>query len=143
MSNVNKILIILIIALILVLAGIIVWRGWVTTPAYYAVSLKTGELYFGELNFFPSFKLSHIYLLQVNQNSQTPVSVQKFTSVFWGPEDYLKINKDEVVWMTKLKSDSQLVNLIKTNPNLTGQAPTQPLADEQMQQAPQSEPKSK
>ncbi len=30
----------------------------------------------------------------------------------------MKINREEVVWYTRLKRDSQLVRLIETNPNL-------------------------
>lgn len=140
MSNINKILLGLIILLIVVLVGLVVWRGWGTGANYYAVSLKTGELYFGNLSFFPKFKLTNVYLLQVNQgNQQTPISVQKLTNVFWGPEDFLKINKSEVVWFTKLREDSQLAQLIKTNPNLTGtvQQQEQQIPPELQQQIPQ------
>ena len=136
MSNVNKILVVLIVALVLTLVGIVVWRGWGGETTYHAVSLKTGELYFGKLSFFPSMKLKNVYLLQVNQqNQQSPLSVQKLSNVFWGPEDYLKINKDEVVWVTKLRADSQLAQLIKGNPDLT----PQPGAE---QQIPQQQPPS-
>ena len=55
------------------------------------------------------------------------MNVQKFSNVFWGPEDFIKINRDEVAWYTKLKSDSQLVRLIETNPDLTsGENQNQP-----------------
>ena len=139
MSNVNKILIGLIVLLIVVLVGIVVWRGWGGESSYYAVSLKTGELYFGKLSFFPSMKLKNVYLLQVNQQSQqSPLSVQKLSSVFWGPEDYLKINRDEVVWTTKLREDSQLAQLIKTNPDLIPQQQQQ-IPQEQIQQ-PEAKP---
>lgn len=127
MRNVNKILLAIIIVLVLALAGIVVWQVWFTTTSYYAVYLRTGDLYFGELSRFPSFGLKHVYMLQVNaQNSQSPISVQKFTNVFWGPEDFVKLNRDEVVWYTKLKPESQLVKLISTNPDLvpgTNQVP--------------------
>lgn len=137
MSNINKILLGLIVVIVLALAGLFVWRAWGTGANYYAVSLKSGELYFGKLSFFPRFKLSNVYLLQVNQqNSQTPVSVQKLTNVFWGPEDYLKINRDEVVWFTKLREDSQLAQLIKTNPDLTAASPQQQIPEQLQQQPP-------
>ncbi len=128
MRNVNKILLTLVIVLLIVLAGVIVWQTWLGSVSYYAVYLKTGDLYFGQLSRFPSFGLSHVYLLQVNaQNQQNPVNVQKFSNVFWGPEDFIKINRDEVAWYTKLKSDSQLVRLIETNPDLTsGESQNQP-----------------
>lgn len=119
MRNVNKILLVIAVALLLILVGILVWQNWLSKPAYYAVYLRTGDLYFGQLSRFPSFSLSHVYMLQVNaQNKDNPVNVQKFSNVFWGPEDSMKINRDDVVWYTKLKSDSQLTRLIESNPDL-------------------------
>ena len=119
MNRTNKILLILVIMLFLVLVGLVVWQKFYTTPSYWAVYLRTGDLYFGKLMRFPSFGLKNVYTVSVNQqDAQNPISLQRFANVFWGPEDYLKINRDEVVWMTKLKSDGQLAELLKTNPNL-------------------------
>jgi len=119
-SNLNKVLLIVVIVLLVVLVALLVKQYLGGGPSYYAVYLKTGDLYFGELSTFPSFALRHVYMLQVNaQNQQNPISIQRFANVFWGPEDYLKINKDEVVWYTKLSPDGQLAKLIKNNPNLT------------------------
>ncbi|TSA44151.1 hypothetical protein D4R51_04435 [bacterium] len=120
MFNVNKVLLIIAIVLFVALAGTLIWQNWLGKPSYYAVYLKTGDLYFGQLSRFPYFGLSHIYIVQVNsQNPKNPVSVQKFSDIFWGPEDFMKINREEVVWYVKLKSDSQLISLIEANPNLT------------------------
>lgn len=122
MSKINKILLVLVIVLVLVLAGLIVWQKWGTKPAYSAVYLRTGDLYFGKLMTFPSFGLKNVYTISVNQqDQQNPLSIQKFSNVFWGPKDYLKINRSEVVWITELKDESQLVQLIKSNPNLVPQ----------------------
>ena len=135
MSKINKILLAVVIVLVLLVAGLVVWK-FVGDSGYYAVYLRTGDLYFGKLMRFPAFGLKQVYTIQINsQNTENPVSIQKFTNVFWGPEDYLKINHNEVVWTTKLSSTSQLVQLVKTNPNLTApaQAPGQ-------QQAPASQP---
>lgn len=143
MSNANKILLVLVIVLCLVLAGLIVWQKFGTSkPTYWAVYLKSGDLYFGKLIQFPSFGLKNVYTLQVNQqNAENPVSVQKFTNVFWGPEDFLKINRAEVTWMTKLKSDGQLAQLLKTNPSLQP-SPTQPPGTQIPQNNPKTEEKN-
>jgi len=136
-TNLNKILLIIVVVLLVVLVVLLVRQYFVKGPSYYAVYLRTGDLYFGELSTFPSFVLKNVYLLQVNaQNQQNPINIQKFANVFWGPEDYLKINKDEVVWYTKLSPDGQLAKLIKNNPNLmpTNQLPSAP---NQQQPAPQ------
>lgn len=126
MSTTNKILLKVVMVLVIVLAGIISWQYFVSS-SYYAVYMRTGDLYFGQLKKFPSFGLSHVYTLQVNaQNQQTPVSIQKFTNVFWGPSDFLRLNKDEVVWINKLKSDSQFVKIVTENPDLVPPAPATP-----------------
>lgn len=120
-SKTNKTLFIVVVVLLLAFVGVVVWQ-FVIGSQYYAVSLKTGDLYFGKLINFPSFGLKNVYLVQVNpQNKENPISVQKFTNVFWGPSDYLKINRSEVAWMTKLASNSQLIQLFQTNPNLLPQ----------------------
>lgn len=125
MKNTNKLLFASVIILALALVAVFALRDWNKEESYYAVYLRTGDLYFGQLTRFPHFGLRNVYLLQVNRdNAQTPVSLQKFTSVFWGPEDYLEINRSEVVWTAKLSSAGQLAQLLKTNPNLTA-APSQ------------------
>jgi hypothetical protein len=130
-SKTNKLLLILVIALVAVLVVLYGWQKTSAPPTYHAVYLQTGELYFGKLVKFPSFGLKEVYLFQTNpQNTETPVSIQKFTNIFWGPADFLKINRDKVVWITKLDPNGRLVQLIKTNPNLTPAAapPALPLS---------------
>ncbi len=135
MRNINKVLLTVVIVLVVMLIGVVVWQTWLSGPAYYAVYMRTGDLYFGQLSNFPSYGLSHVYMLQVNsQNSQNPVSVQKFSNVFWGPEDFIHLNHNDVVWSAKLSSDSQLVKLITTNPDLvSSQTQQQPSAPQQIQ----------
>lgn len=122
MSKTNKIFLILVIILVIVLIGLFIYQWQFSELVYHAVYLRTGELYFGQLTRFPSFGLKQVYHLQANlQDQQTPFSIQKFTNVVWGPEDFLKINPDQVVWTAKLNSASQLLQVIQANPNL---APT-------------------
>jgi len=127
MTTLNKVLLSIIIVLVVALIGIVVYRGWFSESSYYAVYLKTGDLYFGKLQRFPSFGLRNVYLLRVNESdSQNPFQVQRLKDVFWGPEDYLKINDDEVVWITRLDSQGQLAQLLRENPDLipsTGAVP--------------------
>ncbi|MDI6820699.1 MAG: hypothetical protein QMD65_00775 [Patescibacteria group bacterium] len=127
MSVLNKkILLIIVIVLLVALIALFVWRwGFVKSPPnYYALYLKTGELYFGRLVHFPRFGLKQVYMMQINNdNAQTPFSIQKFAKIFWGPEDYLRINRDEVVWMTRLSENSELAKVIAANPDLMPQNP--------------------
>lgn len=140
MTLLNKVLVIIVVVLVVVLGGILSWREFAGEPSFYAVYLRTGDLYFGRLTRFPSFGLKQVYLLQVNQtNKENPLSIQRFRDVFWGPEDEVTINRDDVVWFTKLRSDSQLAELIKKNPALT--APQQPaVTAPQQPQQPQQQP---
>lgn len=121
MTKTIKIILIVLVIVILVLVGLLASGNvFSSKSSYWAVYLRTGDLYFGKLIRFPYFGLKQVYLFQANPNdAQNPISVQKFTNVFWGPSDYLKINRSEVVWMTKLNPASQLLQFIKTNPNLT------------------------
>jgi len=138
MTLLNKVLMVVVVALLLTLVVVISWRVWFMEPSYYAVYLRTGDLYFGQLTRFPSFGLKQVYLLQVNQaNKENPLSIQRFRDVFWGPEDEVTINRDDVVWFTKLRSDSQLAELIKKNPALTApQQPAEAAPQQQQQQQP-------
>lgn len=123
----NKVLVGVVAVLAVALAGVIVWQAIGRDSPMYAVYLRSGDLYFGKLVRAPYFGLKSVYLLQVNAgNQENPVSIQKFTNVFWGPEDFMKINRDEVMWMTRLSEGSQLAQVVKTNPDLVpapGSAP--------------------
>ncbi|PIP30156.1 hypothetical protein COU12_01825 [Candidatus Jorgensenbacteria bacterium CG10_big_fil_rev_8_21_14_0_10_54_38] len=127
MNKTNKILIAVVAVLILALGGVLAWREWGGESPYYAVSLRTGDVYFGRLTRFPAFGLKQVYLVQMNQNDpKNPFSVQRFKNAFWGPEDFLRINRDEVVWMARLDPQGQLARLIKTNPELAPATPASP-----------------
>lgn len=114
--------------LILVTAG--VWLGVGLTGSrnsdsssdYSAVYLTTGDIYYGKLSWFPSPRLTNVWLLQrgIDQNNQAQLSVTQFTKAFWGPVDEINLNSRTIVFWTKLRSDSQLVKAFE-NPNLLQQ----------------------
>lgn len=115
---------ILVVVLVVVLAGWWVWKLFIAPPTFHAVALVSGEIYFGELQRFPSFGLKQVYTIQVNpQNQENPLSIQRFKNVFWGPEDFIKINRENILWIAKLDSDGQLAQLLINNPNLLPQQP--------------------
>jgi len=133
MSILNKILLIVVIILVVALGAIIYWQKFGFEKPYWAVYLDTGDMYFGKLNYFPQLSFSDVWYIQRNpQDSQNPLSISKFERVFWGPEDKLYLNEKNIVWKTKLKSDSPVLNFIK-NPQLL----TQP-QPRQESQSPQS-----
>ncbi len=82
---------------------------------YYAVYLRTGDLYFGKISWFPKFSLNDVWLLQrsVDQNNQVSFSLVKFTEAIYMPVDRIDLNKDNVVWITQLDKDSPVIQEIK------------------------------
>ncbi|MBI2278882.1 MAG: hypothetical protein HYU81_02360 [Candidatus Brennerbacteria bacterium] len=114
----NKVLAWLVAVLAVALVAVLVWQFTGSGSSYYAVSLKTGELYFGKITRVPSFGLKRVYFLQKTADAENPLSVQKFSNAFWGPEDFLKINRDEVVWIARLRVDGSLAGVFRDNPDL-------------------------
>ena len=41
----------------------------------------------------------------------------KYSNVMFGPEDKMEINKENVVWISKLRNDSQVVDFILQSRN--------------------------
>jgi hypothetical protein len=143
MNKTNKILLSVVVVLLLVIIGFVVWKEVGGKPSYAAVYLRTGDLYFGKLVRFPYFGLKQPYLLQVNRtNEQNPLSVQRFKNVFWGPEDFMKINREEVVWYTSLRSDSELAQVFEKNPDLIPPQAETPQGGTSQQQAPAPAPQT-
>ncbi len=125
-TKINIALIIISVILGVALVGVVIWRALEGRETYHAVFLRSGDLYFGKLVRFPTFGMKNIYFVQATGDQENPLSIQKFTNVFWGPEDVMQINKKEVVWLTKVRKDSSLARLLKENPNLENQETAAP-----------------
>lgn len=135
--NINKVLLGIIVVLLVVLVILAAWRFIGSDDNFYAVYLATGDLYFGKLTKFPTYGLKQVYLFQVDpQNQEQPINIQRFNQTFWGPEDFIQINRDMVAWKTKLDSQGQLVQLIRENPELVPMGMPQ---EGMQQQLPQGE----
>jgi hypothetical protein len=79
---------------------------------YYAVYLQTGDLYFGHLcKFFSKYTLTNVYLLQRDQSGN--FSLQKFEQSAYQPEDKMILNKDNIVWFSKIKNESPLIPVLE------------------------------
>jgi len=109
---------------------------------YTAVYLNTGDLYFGKVVQFPKFGLKDVWFLQTqtDQTGQVNFTLIKFTDAVYLPEDRLEINKDNVIWMTKLDKNSPVIQEIK-NSRLNNTPNTQAPASQapQAQQVPQTQ----
>ena len=85
---------------------------------YSAVFLRTGDMYFGKLSRFPKLALSDVWYLQVStQEDQTGFNLAKFSDAIFGPKDKMEINRENVVWISKLQDDSQVVTFILQSKN--------------------------
>lgn len=82
---------------------------------YTAVYLKTGDIYFGKLFWFPWPTLKNVLYLQreIDERGQISFRILPFTSVFWQPEGKIYLNPKEIVFWTHLREDSQLIPYIK------------------------------
>ena len=118
--NNKKIFFILIVLLVALLASLLFFifrinsNEKIESSKYSAVYLKTGDIYFGELSWFPRLKLKNPWFLQrVNDsNNQPQVSVAPLADAFWKPVDEIYLNKDEIVFTTKLRGDSPVIPLL-------------------------------
>ncbi|MEK9168346.1 MAG: hypothetical protein AAB698_00910 [Patescibacteria group bacterium] len=134
MSKFNKILLAIVIILLIALGVVVYWQRSGFEKSYWAVYLDTGDLYFGKLSRFSKLSLNDVWFLQRNpQDTQNPLSLTKFGNAFWGPEDKIYLNEKSVVWKTKLREDSQVVQFIK-NPQAI-QPQTQPQTQSPVKQA--------
>ncbi len=111
------------VVVIVVLAAL--WYAGVfnnSAAKYQAVFLSNNQVYFGHLSNlnsnFPT--LTDIYYLQVTQvlqpkatTAQNQINLVKLGGELHGPEDLMKINKDQILFVEDLKVDSQVVNAIK------------------------------
>jgi len=98
---------------------------------YQAVFLTNGQVYFGKVNSHDEsyIELVDIYYLQVKpvlqqgeegnandnknaQNQKTELSLVKLGNELHGPLDRMMLNKDQVVFIEDLKSDSKVTDAI-------------------------------
>jgi len=112
---------VLIVVALLVLSRMdIVPFGGLGGETYQAVFLSNGQVYFGTLSGresqYPT--LTNTYYLQAGQQLQPSTPTPNFSLVklggeLHGPTDTMRINRDHIVFIEDLKSDSQVVALIE------------------------------
>ncbi len=111
---------------ILVVAVLLLWQSdvlpWRLSNKYQAVFLTNNQVYFGKLynadSAYPT--LREIYYLQVTQVLQPKdpkapaqqINLVKLGGELHGPEDVMRINRGQILFVEDLKSDSQVVSAI-------------------------------
>lgn len=114
------------IIIILIIIGAAWWLkaglsgdGALVAGNYKAVFLTNDQVYFGKVSGFnkPYVTLKDIFYLQVGQPLQpsepaTNVNLIKLGGELHGPQDLMMINRDHILFIEDLKSDSQVVQAI-------------------------------
>jgi hypothetical protein len=136
----GKIIMTLVIIIILVVAGYLINQytsinlfGITQTSkakmsynqnSYYAVFLSNGQVYFGKISSDnKDFTiLQDVYYLQVSNplqqvppsatEQQPQLTLVKLGNELHGPQDYMKINNKQIVFIEELKNDSRVVQAI-------------------------------
>lgn len=133
----KKTLVLLIIIVAAILA-IGIWFGsWVLSlknsnpvgpSKYSAVYMATGDIYFGELHWFPKPHLTNVWFLQksVSADNQTSFGVAPFRSAFWGPADEIYLNPSQIIFFTNLRNDSQVVRVLDNSALVNQTGPSLP-----------------
>lgn len=101
-------------------------NGDVKISDYSALFLTNGQVYFGKIYSRANGEVDirDIYYLQVNQqiqpdqkgstnNDQTNVVLVKLGDELHGPNDRMRVNKDQVLFTESLKQDSKVVKAIE------------------------------
>lgn len=124
----------IIVVVVLALAGSA--GGWYYSltrysDGYCAVFLSNSQVYFGKvaINGYKELKITDVYYLQVNTGSQVAtsdslnsetdistagVSLNKLGNELHGPKDEMIINRDHILFIERLKSDSKVVQAIES-----------------------------
>ena len=82
---------------------------------YSAVLMSNGDIYFGRLSFFPEPKVKDAWLLQqvANEQGEPQLNLVPLTSVFWGPTGTIRLNKDQIIFWTRLRNDGSIAEAFK------------------------------
>ncbi|HPF94969.1 MAG: hypothetical protein KC582_03050 [Candidatus Magasanikbacteria bacterium] len=112
----------------LILGGLFVYTftalpSVINGDSYQAVFLTNDQVYFGKLvSTRGSYKLTDVYYLQSKQpvqaqgtevGSEGDMALIKLGKELHGPEDWMLINREHVIFVEQLKSDSRVVQAIK------------------------------
>ena len=123
------------IATITVILLIAIILQVVFRSGYYAFYLSTGDIYFGKLAWFSRYTIKDPYYLQFTQSEQSPIRIVRFQNAFWGPGKELKLNPQNVIWVSKLSPTSQVVKYIESQGEL-GPMPIGPVPGRAMPSTP-------
>ncbi len=100
----------------LVVLGIVVGAifSFIRRP-YMAVYLVTGDIYFGRVSSFPRVTIRDPWFFRRAEDGS--VSLERFSDAVWMPEDVIKINRDQIVFMARISENSQIIAMMEGRVN--------------------------
>ncbi|MCF7906765.1 hypothetical protein K9K85_00580 [Patescibacteria group bacterium] len=117
--------ILVLVILVVILTIFFLNVGPKTDSSWSAVFLTNGRTYFGQIKGENSdfITLNNVYYLQMQEvpaaaegeQPQSQLSLMSIEDEMHSPEDYMKINKEHVLFMQGLKSDSSIVTSLEGN----------------------------
>jgi len=117
--------VLVLVILIVILAIFFLNANQKTASSWSAVFLTNGRTYFGQTEGESSnfLTLTNVYYLQMQEvpaetegeEAQSQLSLMSIEDEMHSPEDYMKINKDHVLFIQELKSDSSIVTSLEGN----------------------------
>lgn len=119
MKNINKRTVI-IYASIIILILLVNYLGYAygkgTFPfkekGWQAVQLTNGDVYYGRLSTFPSYKITDVHFIQQvpseNEEETPGTELVPLNNMFFGPKNVMHLEKSQILWWTDLSEDSQI-----------------------------------
>ena len=81
------------------------------------VQLLSGNVYYGHLKTFPSYKMEDVYFIQQipaeEEEGEPTIQLLPLSSMFFGPENTIHLEKSQILWWANLSEDSQVLQTIK------------------------------
>jgi len=79
-----------------------------------AVQLQNGDVYYGHLKTSPCCELKDAYFLKTIQNESDVAShLQPLNSLFFGPENIMHLQRNQILWWADLSSNSVLLDVLQ------------------------------
>jgi hypothetical protein len=106
---------------VIVLIALGIWLGSMFGPGttkdseFSAVYLTTGDIYFGKLAWFPKPHIENAWHLDrsVDADNKPQTSLVPVKNAVWGPSEDLYLNKDQIIFWSKLREDSPVAKAMR------------------------------
>lgn len=111
---------------VFLLAGLFVYFGYalsrsfstVDSDGYQVIQLTTGDTYYGRLRIFPCCRLTEAYFVQnvSSADEEEDVIIPQLSSLgsmFFGPENTMYLQKEQVLWWANLSEDSEILKTMR------------------------------